>query len=82
MLKSDFIIVLRIDSNISDRYCDDLRLTLKPVKWICMITGTGDSHFGYLVRDAVDNTKLKDDRSINVVVDNWKNVTPLGINRN
>jgi hypothetical protein len=47
-----------------------------------MITGTGDSHFGYLVRDAVDNTKLKDDRSINVVVDNWKNVTPLGINRN
>jgi hypothetical protein len=38
--------------------------------------------FWIFVRNAVDNTKLKDDRSINVVVDNWKNVTPLGINRN
>ena len=57
-----------------DKRCDDLRLTLKPVKWTCMITGAGDSHFGYFgFRDPAHNTELKDDGAMNVVVDNWKN---------
>jgi len=68
-------IPFNIDAD-GDRLCDDLRLTLKPVKWICMITEAGDSHFGYFgFRDAADITKLKDDGAMNVVVNNWNNVT-------
>jgi hypothetical protein len=56
--------------------CDDLRLTLKPVNWMCMITGAGDSHYGYFgFRDATESRILKDDGVINLVVDNWNNVT-------
>ncbi|SRR5215204_27921 len=37
----------------------------------------GDNHGGYFgFRDAANNTKLVDDGAINVVVDNWKNLTP------
>jgi hypothetical protein len=41
-----------------------------------MITGAGDSHFGYFgFRDIANNTKLKDDGAMDVVVNNWKNIT-------
>jgi len=57
-----------------DGHCDHLRLTLKPVKWTCVITGAGDSHFGYFgFRDPAHNTELKDDGAMNIVVDNWRN---------
>jgi hypothetical protein len=58
--------------------CDDIRiLTLRsPFEKLCMITGAGDSHFGYFgFRDIANNTKLKDDGAMDVVVNNWKNIT-------
>jgi hypothetical protein len=59
-----------------DKHSEDLRLTLKPVKRTCMITGGGDSDFGYFgFRDAAHNTELKDDGAMNIVVDNWRNTT-------
>jgi pimeloyl-ACP methyl ester carboxylesterase len=37
----------------------------------------GNNHGGYFgFRNATDNTKLIDDGAMNVVVDNWKNLTP------
>jgi Alpha/beta hydrolase of unknown function (DUF900) len=42
----------------------------------------GDNHGGYFgFRDSVNHTKLVDDGAINIVVDNWRNVTS-GINQN
>ena len=61
--------------------CDDIRiLTLRPpFEKLCMITGPGDSHFGYFGFRATKLT-LKDDGAMNVVVNNWKNInsTDLG----
>jgi pimeloyl-ACP methyl ester carboxylesterase len=57
--------------------CDDTRiLTLRPFTTLCMITGAGDSHYGYFGfrnTNATDNTKIKYNGAINVVVDNWLN---------
>lgn len=59
----------------ANRICDDLRiLTLRPYENLCMITGAGDSHFGYFGFRA-NNTTLKDNGAMNVVDDNWKNIT-------
>jgi hypothetical protein len=59
--------------------CDDSRiLTLRPppFKPLCMITGAGDSHFGYFgFRDTANKTSLKDDGAMDVVVNSWKNMT-------
>lgn len=42
-----------------------------------MVIKIGDNHGGYFgFREAVNNTRLLDDGAINVVVDNWKNLTP------
>lgn len=36
----------------------------------------GDNHGGYFgFRDTINHTKLVDDGAINIVVDNWRNVT-------
>ena len=57
-------------------YCDDTRIiTIVPLNTTCMITGPGDSHFGYFgFRDAANPTKLVSDGAMSVVVDNWKNI--------
>jgi hypothetical protein len=56
--------------------CDDIRiLTLRPpFEKLCMITGPGDSHFGYFGFRA-NKTTLKDNGAMDVVVNNWKNIT-------
>jgi len=56
--------------------CDDLRiLTLRPpFEMRCMITGAGDSHFGYF-GFRTNNTKLVNNGAMDVVVDNWNNKT-------
>jgi Alpha/beta hydrolase of unknown function (DUF900) len=42
-----------------------------------MVIKMGDNHGGYFgFRDAANNTRLVDNGAINVVVDNWKNLTP------
>ena len=41
---------------------------------MCMINGAGDCHIGYFGFRA-NNTTLKDNRAMNVVIDSWKNIT-------
>ena len=42
-----------------------------------MVIKIGDNHNGYLgFRDAANNTRLVDNGAMNVVVDNWRNLTP------
>ena len=42
----------------------------------------GDNHGGYLgFRDPTNNSNLLDDGSMDIVVSNWKNITPLPINQ-
>jgi hypothetical protein len=42
----------------------------------------GDNHGGYLgFRDPTNNSNLLDDGAMDIVVSNWKNITPLPINQ-
>ena len=61
--------------NLSVEYCDDTRILSPPIP-TCMITKAGDSHYGYFgFRDAKNHTKLKADGAMDVIVNNWKNIT-------
>jgi len=41
------------------------------------IIATGDNHHGYMgYRNSTDNSKLIDNGAINIVIDNWKHVSP------
>jgi hypothetical protein len=67
-------IIFNKDSD-ANGICDDLRiLTLRPYKDLCMITGEGDSHFGYFGFRA-NNITLIDNGAMDKVVDSWKNIT-------